>query len=114
MKKETRYGCICTDSSKWNWRKRRTIARPTAVEIREKCSFLDEKIIPFEIKKKINTKEELYQELAELKEAYVPYLRDLAPTLESYKSVIKLNKFVLDGGEITIPCYRMHIWYNVN
>lgn len=79
---------------------------PQPMKFEKKVVVLDEDITPFETKKKISTKEELYQELAEMRRAYAPFLQDLAPELKSYKKVIKLDKFVLDGEAITIPHYQ--------
>lgn len=78
---------------------------PQPMEFEKKAVVLDEQITPFELKKKISTKEELYQELTEMRMTYAPFLRDLAPKLRSYKKVIKLDKFLLNGEEITIPHY---------
>lgn len=78
---------------------------PQPMKFEKRAVVLDEKITPFEIKKKISTKEELYQELAEMRKTYAPFLRDLAPKMELYKKVIKLDKFMLDGEEVTIPHY---------
>lgn len=60
---------------------------------------------PLKVSAKMSTREELYAELARMREAYQPYLRDLAPRMSVYKKVIKLEKFLLDGEEVTIPHY---------
>lgn len=78
---------------------------PQPIKFEKKAVVLDQKITPFEIEKKIRTKEELDQELAEMRMTYAPFLRNLAPELESFKKVIKLDKFLLNGEEITIPHY---------
>ena len=61
---------------------------------------------PYPVEKKISTKEELYEELKLQKAAYQPYLQDLAPALSPCKETIKLEKFLLDREEITIPHYQ--------
>lgn len=78
---------------------------PEPMKFEKKTVVLDEAITPFDIKKKISTREELYQELATMRKAYAPFLRDLAPKLESCKKVIKLDRFMLNGEEVTIPHY---------
>lgn len=79
---------------------------PQPIKFDKKEVVLDRAITPFEVKKKISTKEELYQELAEIRAVYAPFLQDLAPKLETYKEVIKLEKFLLNGEEITLPHYQ--------
>ncbi|MBQ7108996.1 MAG: hypothetical protein IJN99_01385 [Clostridia bacterium] len=56
--------------------------------------------------KKIDTKEELFSRVEKLKEAYKPFLRNLAPGIPSYKKTIEITEFVLDGKEkIKLPYY---------
>ena len=79
---------------------------PQPIKFDKKSVVLDRDITPLEIKKKISTKEELYRELAEMKTFYAPFLQDLTPKLEMHKEVIKLEKFLLNGEEITLPHYQ--------
>ena len=58
------------------------------------------------VKADMSTKEELYAALAEIREQYKPFLRELAPAIPNYRTRIDLKKFILDGKEeITIPYY---------
>lgn len=79
---------------------------PGPMEFEKKSCVLDNEITPFEVKRKIGTREELYRELENMKEAYAPFLQDLAPELPIQKEVIQLERFLLDGEEITIPHYQ--------
>lgn len=79
---------------------------PQPAEFQKKVCVLDQKSQPEDIMPKLHTKEALYQELQKLKEKYRPFLRDIAPTLESYKKVIKLETFLLNEKEVTIPHYQ--------
>ena len=49
------------------------------------------------VKPDMTTKEELYAALAEIREQYKPFLRELAPAIPSYRTRIDLKKFILDG-----------------
>jgi len=60
---------------------------------------------PYYVPPKMHTKEALYGELANMRKAYEPYLRNLAPEMPCYKEVIPLNRFILGGKEISIPHY---------
>jgi len=63
---------------------------------------------------KISTKEELYAELAKIKQQYQPYLADHAPFMEGCTKVTKLTNFVLNGSEkITLPHYGGPLGYAV-
>lgn len=89
----------------------RGLITPEPEELSEKRIRLkDGAEAAFEPVHKINTQEELLLELDKLKEAYRPFLKDLAPELEAYKERIELKKFFwsLDGEkpqEIEIPHY---------
>lgn len=78
---------------------------PQPLPFQKKAVLLDEKDTPYEVEKKIGTKEELYRELAEMKKMYEPFLRDCAPKQEVFKTVLNINTFQLNGEEITIPHY---------
>ena len=47
----------------------------------------------FTLPKQIDTKEELYTQLAELKTAYAPYMQNLAPTLTDDKKTTEITTF---------------------
>ena len=79
---------------------------PQPMKFEKKAVALDQEITPFVLKKKTSTKKELYQELANMREAYAPFLRDLAPEVASCKKVIRLTKMLLNGEEITLPHYQ--------
>ncbi len=53
----------------------------------------------------ISSKEELYSELAKIREYYKPFMRDLSPELPIMKKVLNIKNFRLDGKDITIPEY---------
>lgn len=84
---------------------------PQPMKFEKKSCVLDKEVIPFKIKRKISTSEELYQELDKMKKAYVPFLQELSPELKSCKKVIKLERFMLDGEEVTIPHYQGPLGY---
>ena len=61
---------------------------------------------------KMNTKEELYDELSVLRKHYEPFLQNHAPFLASSNHHISIKNFVLDGEkEITIPYYGGPLGY---
>ena len=62
--------------------------------------------MPCPVPEKISTKDELYEALRKMKAAYQPFLQNLAPDLGTYKDIIPLKNFLLDGEEITIPHYQ--------
>ncbi len=55
--------------------------------------------------KDMETKEELYAALADLRKQYAPFLQELAPAVVNYRTRLDLRNFILDGAEITIPHY---------
>jgi len=59
---------------------------------------------PLSVKKRIETKEELYEELKILREKYAPFLENHAPTAISPTKSIAIDEFILNGDEkVTIP-----------
>ena len=63
---------------------------------------------------KISTKEQLYEELAKMKQQYQPYLENHAPFMEGCTKITKLTNFVLNGSEeITLPHYGGPLGYAV-
>ncbi|MBO5198654.1 MAG: hypothetical protein J6B85_09105 [Lachnospiraceae bacterium] len=78
---------------------------PQPIPINKKSCVLDRPVTLKEFKKKINTKAELNQELAKMREAYRPYLANLAPTVSESRQVTELKEFLLNGQPITIPHY---------
>lgn len=79
---------------------------PQPIPFEKKVCVLDQKGTPEVIRKKMSTKEELQEELERQKEYYQPFLKELAPELKCCKQVIRLEHFLLDGKEITIPHYE--------
>ncbi len=79
---------------------------PQPMEFEKRSCVLDQKLTPIEIEKKIDTREALYGKLEQMRAAYAPFLQDLAPELPSFRKVIRLERFLLDGEEITIPHYQ--------
>ena len=78
---------------------------PNPIEHRY-CELFDDEGAPIKYIPEINTKEELYQELAKIREKYSKYLKNFAPECVPLKDKISIEKFVLDGiEEITIPHY---------
>lgn len=73
----------------------------------KRCLLQEEKEIrPIATVKKMDTAEELFAQLAEMKEKYRPYLADYAPTLRDERKRISLTEFVLNGAEnVTLPHY---------
>ena len=70
------------------------------------CNLTSGTFTPHPVKPDITTKEELYQELDKIRTQYRPFLRELAPAMENYRTRIDLKEFVLNGNEtITIPYY---------
>ena len=63
---------------------------PQPMKFSKICCELNKKSEPFKVKNKISTKEELYSKLAELRKEYEPYLSDVAPKLDTYKTTIKI------------------------
>ena len=62
--------------------------------------------------KKMNTKDELCNELRRMREKYKPYLENLAPKIASVNTVIPIKEFLLDGKEkITLPYYGGPVGY---
>ena len=69
------------------------------------CLLNDDKealVIP----KRMDTKEELYNELESKRQEYKEFLKDYAPKIKECTKVINIKKFILDGEEeIEIPHY---------
>ena len=62
--------------------------------------------MPYPINEKISTKEDLQKELEAMKATYETFLADHAPALCCQRKILKMEKFMLDGEEITIPHYQ--------
>ena len=59
-----------------------------------------------EVPGRIRTREALEQALGEMRKAYAPFLRDLAPRIPSFTQRIPVTRFLLDDEkEITVPYY---------
>ena len=79
---------------------------------RKKCALKAGDFTPAEVERKISTRDELYSELAKMKEQYVPFLKNFAPEIKSYKERIEITDFTLDGNEkITLPHYMGPLGY---
>ncbi len=85
---------------------------PQPMEFNKINCELDKKSEPFNVKEKISTKEELYSELTQIKKEYEPYLKDVAPILNTYKKTIRITDFLLDGNPVKIPHYEGPVGYN--
>lgn len=81
------------------------LCEPQPMEFEKIVSELTEKSEPLPVKKKIDSRDELYDELDRIKKEYEPYLKELAPEMEAYRESIKLENFNLDGKQIKIPNY---------
>jgi len=83
------------------------LVQPQPIPFEKKvCALSAGTVTPHPVKPDMSTKEELYAALAEKREQYKPFLRELAPAMASYRTRIDLKKFLLDGKEeITIPHY---------
>ena len=78
------------------------------------CSLSADAFTPCPVTPDISTREELYAELAKMRQRYAPFLRELAPVIPSYRARLDLKKFVLDGKEeITLPHYGGPVGYAV-
>lgn len=67
---------------------------------------------PIKTEKKADTREELFSELARLKEKYRPFLEDYAPKQKSLRQRTYIREFVLDGKEkVTLPHYGGPVGY---
>ena len=61
---------------------------------------------------KMNSREELYEELENMRREYAPFLEDYAPKLKSKRTRIDIKEFILDGkSKITIPHYEGPVGY---
>lgn len=62
--------------------------------------------------KKMDTKEELEQELAKMRVKYRDFLKDYSPKIEEYNSIIYIKDFMLNGEKnISIPYYGAPLGY---
>jgi len=61
---------------------------------------------PISVPKDMSTREEMLAALADLREKYKPFLRELAPKIPNYRTRIDLRHFIKDGSEeVTVPFY---------
>lgn len=73
--------------------------------IKKRATELNKACKPLATKAKISTKEELYEELAALRQRFAPFLQNLAPKPAPVCESIELRDFMLDGEKITLPHY---------
>lgn len=102
------YEAIAKNYSGWNKSILKRIEPPCLPDVTFPLSKGD--IARFEPYKKIDTKEELYSELARLKEKMRPFLENCAPEIKETEKKIELNDFehTVDGSEKTrvrVPHY---------
>lgn len=77
-----------------------------------KCILTEPDGKSIETVKKMNTKEELEDELTRMREIYKPYLKNMAPEMAPMNTVIPIKEFLLDGKEkITLPHYGGPVGY---
>lgn len=60
---------------------------------------------PIPVKKKMDTKEEIYEELQLMRTRYAPFLENNAPTIKNFRQRISVENFICDGEPINIPEY---------
>ncbi len=78
------------------------------------CELQESDAAPCKTEKKMDTKEELYEEISRLREKYSEFLKNYAPSISSPNKRIDLREFVLDGTEkITIPHFEGPVGYAV-
>lgn len=71
-----------------------------------KCVLKNEAADPVPTVDKMSTKEELAEQLAQMREAYKPFLADYAPKMVPINKKVMIKDFVLNGAEkITLPHY---------
>lgn len=83
------------------------ITRPEPIPFDKKVCVLEKTDAqPIATKAKMETKEELYAALSDIRQKYACYLENHAPKLSAINTKIPLTEFVLDGKEtITLPHY---------
>ena len=69
------------------------------------CDLKPGNFVPISPMENISTEEDLYKALAALRKETVPFLAELAPTIESKRQCLPLTEFLLDGVPVTIPHY---------
>ncbi len=67
--------------------------------------------MPVKTEAKTDSKEKLYEELAELKKYYEPFLENHAPEMVNTRQRIDITEFTVDGKNITIPHYEGPVGY---
>ena len=82
------------------------LCTPEPIKFKKKICLLNKKLTPQKVQKKLDTKEELYEQLGLLKERYMPFLENLAPKLDTCREITEIKKFMLDGKEISVPHYE--------
>ncbi len=80
---------------------------PQPIEYERKACFLEPATkAAITTDKKIDTREELYAELEKMRAKYAPFLQNLAPKTQNYRTRIEIKDFLLNGKEkITLPHY---------
>ena len=86
------------------------LSRPEPVPFEPKKAALTEGGEAYGVPEKMHTEEQLRAALAEMRERYAPFARDLAPECVSSKEIIPLSEFTLydedsEPRQITLPHY---------
>lgn len=86
--------------------KHELLYEPSPMEHEEKiCTAKESMFTPSQVQKHISTKEELYQELADLRRYYKPFMQNHSPELKPVKRIFDIKNFKMNGNDITIPDY---------
>lgn len=82
-----------------------TESRPMAFE-KKVCTLYKAEGDSIKLPERMNTREELCEELEKMRRAYAPFLENHAPAILNFTEVMPIHKFLLDDkDEITIPYY---------
>ena len=72
----------------------------------KKCELEKGEFSPVMTQHKIATKDELKEELKDIRKKYADFLKDYAPKIENHTEKIQLKEFVLNGSEtVQLPYY---------
>lgn len=90
-----------------NWDGEELLIEPQPIAYERKTCVLEPASkAPYLTKKKMDTQDELEEELKSMRKKYAPYLENNAPPVKNYRERIDINEFLLDGKEtVTIPHY---------
>jgi hypothetical protein len=80
--------------------------QPTPIDKKKKCVNLNNAGSDTAVVPKMNSKDELLEELRKQREYYSPFLEDNAPKLEIYRRKIEIDEFMLEGKKVKIPYYQ--------